>query len=406
MNERDFIPRDIEPTVARLLGKFPVLSLSGPRQSGKSTLLRRMLPDYRYVSLEDEGVRARALADPVSFLRVCGDQVIIDEVQRAPALLSYMQGAVDADPRAGRFVLSGSQDYLLMRSVSQSLAGRAAVLSLLPLSLHELTQAGVSFPDAASYVQVGGYPAIYDRSVATRDYFPSYIRTYLDRDVRLEVGASMLGKFERFVTLCAARVGSLLNKASLAADCQVDVRTVDGWLSVLQASRVVRLLEPYSANVSKRLVKTPKIYFCDTGLVCGLLGIDDPATLAMHPQWGGIFENAVVEEVEKRLLSYGQVPQLSFWRDSNGLEADLVVEHGGRVARLVEIKASATYNPRFFSGLARVGEALSVPPERRCVVYSGDASQQMPAGELLALADAHRLADPCAPTDSLPWSRG
>lgn len=280
------------------------------------------------------------------------------------------------------------------------------MLSLLPLSLHKLMGAEVAFPDSPSYVQVGGYPAIYDHKIDTHDYFPSYIRTYLERDVRSEVGAAMLDKFERFVTLCASRVGSLLNRSSLAADCQIDVRTVDNWLSVLQASKLIMLLKPYSANISKRLVKTPKLYFCDTGLVCGLLGIGSPSSLVMHSQWGGIFENAVIEEVEKRLLSYGQIPQLSFWRDSNGLEADLVIEQGGEIAQLVEVKASATYNSRFFSALTKIGGIMDVPPERRNVVYSGSESQQMAAGNLVALADAHKLAGPRPPEGGLPWSRG
>lgn len=406
MNERDFIPRDIEDTLLRLLGKYPVLSLSGPRQSGKSTLLRRLLPDYRYVTLEDQDVRARALEDPVSFLRVYDDRVIFDEVQRAPQLLSYLQGAVDGDGRMGRFVLSGSQDYLLMRSVSQSLAGRVAALTLLPLSYAELQNAGISFKNVASYVQAGGYPAIYDREIEPEDYFPSYVRTYLDRVVRNELGAPMLSKFERFVTLCAARVGCLLNRTSLAADCQIDVRTVDGWLSVLQASRAVRLLEPYATNISKRLVKTPKIYFYDTGLVCNLLGIADPASLLAHPQWGNIFENAVIEEVEKRFLARGKIPKLSFWRDSNGLEADLVVEQGEHVAYLVEVKSSATFNPRFFSALGRVGDSMDVPAERRVVVYAGDEGAELGCGRLMTLAEATSLADSAMPkSEGCHWER-
>ena len=375
------IPRQITMSLKRSLTQFPIVSLTGPRQSGKTTLLRNEFPNYSYVSLEDPDVRAFAQDDPRAFLTLYANHVIFDEVQRVPELFSYLQGQVDESGAAGQYILSGSQNF------SQSLAGRVALRQLPPFSYQEVKSADKQPKSIEAWVVRGGYPRLYDIEMSPEEYFPNYIQTYIDRDVRQELGVVKIPEFNRFVTLCATRIGNLVNIQSLAADCGINIRTAKNWLALLEQSFIIRLLRPYHRNYGKRLIKTPKLYFEDTGLACSLLGIDSPEDLLTSSYRGALFENAVVCEFTKEMLSQGKVPDFYFWRDSAGREIDLIVDKAGVIKRAVEIKASSTYDPKSFSILDKLGDELGIPPNAREVVYSGDTSMETKHGLLRAFGD-------------------
>lgn len=370
--------------------KFPILSLTGPRQSGKSTLLRNSFAEYRYVSLEDPDIRAFAQEDPRSFLKRYDNRVIIDEAQHAPDLFSYLQGAVDRTGESGQYILSGSQNFLMMRRIGQSLAGRVAVFKLLPFSHRELSDAGKAPSSVDEWLWTGGYPRIYDHGIDPNDYFPNYVQTYLDRDVSQLESIRNLTAFNTFVRECAANLGSTVDLTALANACDVDVKTARGWLSILEASYIVFRLPPYHKNYGKRLVKRPKLFFYDTGLACHLLGIRSPDRLADHDKRGSLYENAVIAEVSKRLLAQGRPPELYFWRDSNQKEIDLLIDENGTLEQAWEIKSSATYKPAQFSTLDVVAELADLPPERRAVVYAGDETFQTKHGAVMNIASIDR----------------
>lgn len=371
--------------------QFPVVSITGPRQSGKSTLVKAIFPDYSYVTLEDEDTRSFAEEDPRSFLALYNNHAIIDEAQRVPALFSYLQGIVDRTNEPGQFVLSGSQNFLPMEAISQSLAGRVAVLNLLPLSSDELTRAD-EFPTSINeWLLKGGYPRIYQAGMLPGDFHASYIQTYLERDVRKGAGILKLAEFERFLGLCADRVSSLVNKEGLANDCGITVKTAEHWLSVLEASFIVARLRPYYKNYGKRLIKTPKLYFFDTGLVCSLLGIESAEELAMSEYRGALFETAVVSELYKAGFTKGRKPKVYFWRDAGQKEVDLVIEKGTSAWAIAEVKSSATFNTKYFKTVQEVGDLMGVPLERRYVVYAGDESFATKQGTVLSLKDAGRI---------------
>jgi predicted AAA+ superfamily ATPase len=340
------LPRHAHALLMRMASAFPVLALTGPRQSGKTTLARMAFPAKPYVSLEDIDTRQRALADPRQFFANLPDGAILDEVQRAPDLLSYLQGVVDARGRMGDFVITGSQQFGLRDRISQSLAGRAGNVQLLPLSLAEICGADLGAKSMEATVWQGGYPALFDtrRTAAAlpSQWFSAYIASYIERDVRQVLEVTNLSLFQRFVLMCASRTGTLLNLASLAADCGISQPTARSWLSVLEASYVVRLLQPFHQNLGKRLVKTPKLYFMDTGLLCHLLRIDSPQTLATHALRGAIFECWVVSETLKYRFNRGLDADIYFWRDNHGTEIDLLFEHAG-LLHAVEIKSGATF---------------------------------------------------------------
>lgn len=365
------IPRDAEALVRQLLAGFPIVTITGPRQSGKTTLARKVFGDRPYRSLEDPDIRALALDDPRGFLAGLPDGGVLDEVQRAPDLMSYLQSNVDEDGRMGRFVLTGSQQFGLMSGISQSLAGRSAFVELLPLSRAELARDGRAPGSLDETLFMGGYPALFDRPVAPRHWFPAYVSAYVERDVRQLLKVQDLDSFQRFVRLCAGRSGQILNLSQLAADCGITHNTARAWISVLEASYILFLLQPHHANFNKRLIKAPKLYFLDTGLLCWLLGIQEQEQLAAHPLRGAIFETWVVGELRKAWLNRGERPLFYFWRDSNGNEVDLLIETASGLMP-VEIKSGQTLNRDFFTGLKRWIALAGGMAEKPTLIYGGE----------------------------------
>lgn len=364
------ITRAIEVQLRRLLAGFPVVTLTGPRQSGKTTLARAVFADRPYVSLEEPDLRHLAVDDPRGFLAQFPDGAVLDEVQRAPELLSYLQTRVDADRRMGLFLLTESQQFGLLSGVTQSLAGRTAFVELLPFSIPELEQAGVRPASLDEMLFTGGYPPLYDRGLRPRDWLSAYVMAYVERDVRRLLKVQDLEIFQRFVRLCAGRSGQILHLTSLATDCGVTHHTAKAWISVLEASYIVFQLRPHHVNFSKRLIKAPKLYFYDTGLLCWLLGIQEPGQLATHPLRGNLFETLVVSELIKAYFNQGERAPLYFWRDSNGNEVDVIADTGGQL-RPIEIKSGQTLNRDFFIGLERwlalAGSQAALP----VLIYGG-----------------------------------
>ena len=346
------IERNITPLLARAARQYPVVTLTGPRQSGKTTLARALFAHLPYVSLEDPDVRRYASQDPRGFLAEHGRGAVIDEIQRAPELPSYLQAVVDADPAPGRFILTGSQQFELMTQVSQSLAGRTAILRLLPFTLAEAVRAN---PDAlqgglAQALLTGFLPRIHDRRLDPSQALGDYFSTYVERDLRQLSAVHDLQRFERFVRLCAGRTGQLLNLSSLGNDAGVTHSTARQWIDLLQTSYIIHLLPPWFVNSGKRLVKTPKLYFVDVGLACWLLGLRDRTQTARDPLWGALFENFVVMEAMKDRFNQGDSAPLYFYKDSIGNEVDLLMPVG-RLFHGIEAKAGGTVNPDYFRGL-------------------------------------------------------
>ena len=377
------IHRDITDKIKQLNEKFPIVTVTGPRQSGKSTLLKNIFPDYKYVSLENPDMRLFATNDPNGFIKTFDNHVIIDEAERVPSLFSYLQTHIDDVNDTGMYMLAGSRNFHLMEAIDQSLAGRTAVLKLLPFSRNELHKAGELPATINEQIFKGFYPRIYDKDIAPTDYYPSYIATYVERDVRSMLNIGDLARFTRFIRLCAGRIGQLLNKANLATETGVTIPTVESWLSVLEASYILYRLEPNFNNYNKRIVKTPKLFFYDTGLACNLLGLSSPEQLDTHFLRGGLFENMVINQFIKDGLNMGINPDLTFWRDSTGLEVDLV-ETKGLQQHGYEIKSGCTFAPTFFSGLKRWGELSNTPESMRTVIYCGNNNLQTSNGDVIA----------------------
>ena len=366
------IPRLIAPTIQRLADGFPVVVLTGPRQSGKTTVVKAIFPDKPYISLENPDIRLFANEDPRGFLARYPEGAIFDEVQRAPELLSYIQGIVDEQRTAGRYILTGSQNFALSRQVSQSLAGRAGIAQLLPLSGRELLAEGLLSSALDQWLFTGGYPALYSTMVTTSDWFAGYVATYLERDVRDLTSVRDLITFQRFLRLCAARTGQLLNLSSLATDCGIAQSTATAWLSILEASYIVFRLTPHFANFGKRLVKTPKLYFHDTGLAAFLLGIQTPEQLATHSARGELFETMIVSEYLRERLNRGAVSNLYFWRDSSGNEVDLLLDQAGILCP-VEIKSGQTVASDMFKALKK-WQAISGSTAEAGLIFGGEGS--------------------------------
>ena len=378
------VQRDLAPTLLEAARKSPSITLTGPRQSGKTTLAKTVFPQHSYVSLEDPDVRAFASDDPRAFLARYADGAIIDEVQRVPELLSYLQGIIDADPRPGRWILTGSQNLALAESVSQSLAGRTAVHHLLPLARSEVVRFDRHPKTVEAALLAGGYPRIFDRDLDPSDWLRSYAATYIERDVRAVSNVGNLATFQRFVELCAGRTAQLLNYSALASDCGISQPTARAWLGVLEATFIVFRLPPFHANLGKRLVKMPKLHFYDTGLACWLIGIRTPEQLRTHPLRGAIFETWVVSEVAKHRMNRGETRGLFFYRNRDGAEVDLVIEDPSKVT-LVEAKSSQTPSSSLFAGARRVQRHLD-DASLECdivVAYAGDELQERSSGRLV-----------------------
>lgn len=364
------IPRFLTSTIQRLAKGFPALVLTGPRQSGKTTLVRDTFPEKPYISLENPDTRLFATEDPRGFLGGYPDGAIFDEVQRVPELLSYIQGIVDEQRTPGRYILTGSQNFTLSRQVNQSLAGRAGIAQLLPLSGGELMAEGLLTAGLDELLFIGGYPALRSTSVTPSDWFASYVATYLERDVRDLTSVRDLITFQRFLRLCAARTGQLLNLSSLAIDCGIAQSTATAWLSILEASYIVFRLTPHFANFGKRLIKAPKLYFHDTGLASFLLGIQTPEQLATHAARGALFETMVVAEYLRARLNRGDVSNLYFWRDSSGNEVDLLLDEAG-ILHPVEIKSGQTVAGDMFKSLKK-WQAIAESTVEPHLVFGGE----------------------------------
>ncbi|MBK9018599.1 MAG: ATP-binding protein [Sulfuritalea sp.] len=344
------IPRAAAPLLDEIRSGYPVITLTGPRQSGKTTLARAAFADKPYVSLETPDEREFAASDPRGFLARWKEGAIIDEVQHVPALLSWIQSEVDAAGTMGRYILTGSQNFSLMAHIAQSLAGRSALVQLLPLSIAELNAAGQLPPDTDSMLLRGGYPALYARALNPARWLADYTMSYLERDVRQITQVHDLAAFQRFLRLCAGRTGQLLNLANLAQEAGVAQSTARAWLSVLEASYIVQLLPPHHRNLGKRVVKAPKLYFVDAALAASLMGIQTAAQIAIHPLRGALFETLIVGEFLKARFNSGYPSNLYFWRDNVGLEVDLLIDEPEGL-RPVEIKSSATVTEDLFKGL-------------------------------------------------------
>lgn len=370
------ITRNITPLLRQLASQYPVITLTGPRQSGKTTLAKSLFPGKPYVSLEDPDTRRFALDDPRGFLANFPQGAILDEVQRAPDLPSYLQGMVDANAQPGRFILTGSQQFELMTQITQSLAGRTAILRLLPFTLAEAQRSRDQHPhpDLAQTLLTGFYPRIHDRQLDPSQALADYFTTYVERDLRQLAAVHDLQRFERFVRLCAGRTGQLLNLDSLGNDAGVSHATARSWIDLLQTSYIVHLLPPWFTNSGKRLIKSPKLYFYDVGLVCWLLGLRTPEQVSRDPLWGSLFENFIIMEALKDRLNAGESPEMYFYRDSDGNEVDLLLPTGGKL-HAIEIKAGATVNPDYFKGLKTFAAHHPQAIAGGSVLYGGTQSQ-------------------------------
>lgn len=361
----------------------PITGIVGPRQSGKTTLAKAVFPEYTYINLEQPDVRSYAQNDPKAFLNQYSDKVILDEIQRVPELFSYLQVRVDADKKMGQYILTGSQHFLMLQSITQSLAGRISIFSLYPLSYEELQDAIEQKKDLYTQIWYGGYPRLYEQEISPVIWLNNYIQTYIDRDVSLISQITNLKTFEVFLHVIAGRTGQLLNLSTLGNELGVTHNTIKSWVNLLETSGILYLLQPYHSNITKRLIKTPKLYFTDTGLVCRLLGIESPKQLVTHPLYGSIFETHVVMEYIKFYLNRGLSPNIYFWRDKKGLEADLYKSIPGSKTEIFEVKSSQTIPVDAFANLKQIQQTVKDKTDLN-VIYGGEENQTRTTGHIIS----------------------
>lgn len=379
-----YIKRALEDSLASASQEYSAVAILGPRQSGKTTLAREKFPDHVYLSLENYDIRARANLDPHGFLAAYQDQtgIILDEIQHTPKLLSYLQTKIDLGAPVGFYIITGSQNFLLNQAISQTLAGRVAILTLLPLSIAELNQANLLPNNLETLIFNGSYPAIYNQKRTVSRLYQGYTNTYLERDVRQLKNITDLNTFKKFIGLCAGRIGQEINYSSLSNDCGIDHKTVKSWLSILEASYIIFLLQPYHRNFGKRLIKSPKLYFIDTGLVCSLLRIKSAEEIFNHALRGALVESLVISDLLKQQYNQELLPSLYFWRDVAGNEVDCVIDEGQTIVP-IEIKSSQTIIPTFFKGL-EYWQSISETAGQRYVIYGGQEDQTWTQGQVLA----------------------
>lgn len=386
------IHRNLHKALLDASAKSPVISLTGPRQSGKTTLVKAVFPGYKYINFEDIGMREFAIADPVSFLNSYGKKIILDEAQHVPQLFSYIQLAVDEDQEI-RIVITGSQNLLLHHKISQSLSGRVSLFTLLPFSIYELYQSEIPTEDYEDYLIRGFYPRIYDKHPDPQKWLSDYIQTYLERDVRQVSNVIDLHRFQQFLKLCAGHIGQLVNFSSFGNALGISYHTAQNWLSVLEASYIVYRLYPFHQNFKKRLVKTPKLYFFDTGLASVLLGIRSRDQINSHFAKGMLFENLVISEFVKQKVNQGRRADLYFWRDSTGNEIDLI-DDDGDLQKAIEIKSSRTLNNEYFKGLDLYRSMSGISPEQSFLVYGGNEVQHRSNGVVVGWENSAQVIFP------------
>lgn len=375
------ISRTAATRLKKLANSFRSVAVVGPRQSGKTTLCKTVFPNKPYVSLENPDILEFAKNDPRGFLGQYKNGAILDEIQRAPHLFSYLQQVLDETKKKGLFILTGSNNFLLQENISQSLAGRIAYLQLLPLSLQELKESKKIKNDYGWHILYGGYPEVITKKINADDWFAGYINTYVERDVRQLKNISNLSQFAKLLKLCAGRTGQILNLTSLSNDCGIDQKTVAAWLSVLQSSYIVYLLKPYHGNYNKRIIKTPKLYFYDTGVACSLLGISNAKQITNHAAKGVLFENMIVSELLKERFNGGLTDNLYYWRDKTGNEVDIVLDNAGKLTG-IELKAGETISQDFFKGIEYFA-ALNATPIQKILVYGGKEEQKRSNGIII-----------------------
>jgi len=384
------INRSIENSVLAVVSKIPVLVITGPRQSGKTTLAKKLFPDYEYYNLEFPDNYELAKYDSRAFLKNIEKGIILAEIQRLPSILSYIQGITDEKKLNGKVILTGSQNILLMQAVTQSLAGRTINFTLLPFSLDELKNLKLKFgPD--EYIFNGFYPRIYDQNISPVQWLPSYIQSYIERDLRQLINIKDLDKFQLFIRIIAARVGQLINYQSISSEIGVDAKTIRSWLSILETSYIIFHLKPYYNNFNKRLIKASKIYFYDTGLACSLLGIKDLQQIGTHYLRGNLFENLIIAEIKKKFFNHAVPDSIYFWRDSSGNEIDLIIENANKL-QIIEIKSSSTIHTDFLKNIRLFKKLAGDLVTKSYIVYAGNEKKDYDNSSFISWSDINELA--------------
>lgn len=385
-----YIKRNLEPYLRQRANEYPVLAILGPRQSGKTTLAKNVFKSHAYLNLEKPQIRDFANSDPEGFFETNKNEhgIILDEIQNTPQLLSYIQVLVDEKRVPGYFIITGSQNFLIRDSISQSLAGRVAILTLLPFSVDELKNANLLEENLENQIFKGFYPPVYAHNLTIENWYFNYIETYVEKDVRKIQNIDKIREFQNFIRLCAGRVGQVLNISSLSIDAGITVATTKNWLSILEASYIIFILKPYHNNFSKRLIKSPKLFFYDTGLMCSLLEVEDPKQLSTHYFKGNIFESMIISDLQKQIYNKNKRPNLHFFRDNHGNEIDCIIEKGAQTD-VIEIKSSRTLQTEFFKGVS-FWKNLN-KESKAYLVYAGEENQKRTLAEVLSWKNINNI---------------